>query len=133
MPRRDSLLVGQIRPRKSVVRIKLDRAGVTVERFLIIAAAPEESSLEHQVVGFVVVGATRQWIREERHLQRTRNRGTNLLLSLEYIVNHAVVAFRPQVIACLSLNELCGNSQRITRLAHTAFKKVSDCERFADL
>ena len=68
----------------------------------------------------------------QRDLKGARNRLGDVVLDGEDVGQFAVVAFRPQVITVLGVNELCGDADASARPAHAAFEDGADAERFGD-
>ena len=71
-------------------------------------------------------------LRDELHLQRTGDRLGDVVLNGEDVDQLAVVAFRPQVIAVLGVDELRRHAYAASRAADAAFENVRDAERFRD-
>src|SRR5262245_32807213 len=65
------------------------------------------------------------------------NRGDNgscyLLLYCKDVLQHAVVALRPDVIAGQRVDQLAGYAYPVRRLAYAAFKDIADTKFLADL
>src|SRR4051794_12504224 len=60
--------------------------------------------------------------------QRTCDATDHVILNLEEILHVPVVAFRPNVVAGLGLDELRGDADTASRLPHTALDDVLDAE-----
>ena len=65
--------------------------------------------------------------------QRIDNRGCDLILHREDVVEFAVVGFRPEVVATGDVDELCGDTYLVAGLAHRALEHGCHVERIADL
>ena len=68
----------------------------------------------------------------QRDLQGAGNRLGDVVLDGEDVGQLAVVAFRPQVITVLRVDELCGDADASARPADTPFEDGADAERFGD-
>src|SRR5262245_1928398 len=63
----------------------------------------------------------------------SHDRPCHLLLHLENVLQNAVVAFRPDVIASWRVDELTGHPDPIGQLADAALQHVADAELPTDL
>ena len=59
---------------------------------------------------------------EDGHFEHLNYGASDLILDLEYIGQRPVECRRPNLVAVVDSYELCGNPQRITRLADSAFE-----------
>ena len=69
----------------------------------------------------------------QRDLKGARDCLGDVVLNGEDVGELAVVAFRPEVITILCVNELCGDADASARPTHAAFEDGADAERFGDL
>src|ERR1700730_6579545 len=88
-------------------------------------------------VGAEIVGASSGRFRLLRRFDLWRNHGHNglrhFLLYRENVLQHAVVALGPKLVAGKGVNELTGHTNPIRRLADAALQHIAHAEVTADL
>src|SRR5215472_13651897 len=60
------------------------------------------------------------------------NRFGDLVLKRENVRERAIVAISPEMLASFSFSQLCGNSDAIAGLAHTAFEHIAHTKLATD-
>src|SRR5262245_13140568 len=93
--------------------------------------------LNGDFVGAEIAGARSAGLQSLGALDLRCDRGDNgscyLLLYCKDVLQHAIVALRPDVIAGQRVDQLAGDTYPIGRLAYTAFQHVADAKVLADL
>ena len=69
---------------------------------------------------------------QQLDLQRGDDGARDFVLHFEDILDVAVVGLRPDVIAVVRADQLCGDADSAARLAHAAFEHVRDAQLLAD-
>src|SRR5215471_15175326 len=93
--------------------------------------------LNGDFVGAEIAGARSAGLQSLGALDLRCDRGDNglcyLLLYCKDVLQHAVVALRPDVIAGQRVDQLAGYAYPVRRLAYAAFKDIADTKFLADL
>ena len=107
-----------------------------VRRILRRVTIGERQGAQHEVIGIEAVGPFAldplDLDLAQAGLDRTDHAHRELVLQIENIVLHPVVALGPQMDAGLRLDELAGDANAVAELAHAAFEHVAHAELARD-
>ena len=125
-------------PRRSVARVELRRLEHEGNPLLDrrAAAIQQYSRLEIRLVRFDALGRSlverQRPILLQRRLEALGDRGRDLVLHGEDVLDLTVVAFRPEVIARRHVDQLRGDPHSLGRLAHGSLEHRAHADLIAE-
>jgi hypothetical protein len=95
----------------------------------------EVACLEVEIVRLEILGRHHELlaIARQADLERVDDRPCDLVLDGEYILELAIVRFRPEVIAVLDVDQFGGDADAIPDFTHASFQHRRHAELLADL
>ena len=136
-----SLRAGHQRPGAGIIRVDLDRALTQSNHGIETSRVAEGQILllghQHESVGVGVARAALcdglLLVRQQLESHRPDDRLRDLVLQGEDVVQVAVVALGPDVIAARAFDQLGGDAHALAGLAHAALEHMTDLELPRDL